>query len=361
MNLNGKMKLIFVYTSSLTLLLLFLSCQESHQKIVNDGYGDYLLVPAGEFLMGDNYNDAILPPDGKSQEKPVHSINLNAFYVGKYEVTNGEFKKFMDDGGYTNQDYWTAEEWDRASSGADKDLRKNCIGNVIKLSYGRQPEFWSDSTTAGGGIPGNENFPVVGVNLHEASAYCKWLSEKTGKAYRLPTEAEWEKAARGTDQRRFPWGDNIDSSFANYYKSSDPYENDLSILGGLTPVGYYNGNTYGSFPTRSNASPYGAYDMAGSVFEWVSDRWDPNYYSRSPIDNPTGPAPGDKIDVPRGPKYGDYIASIRGGFWRDGQGNMNMNSLRSAYRGMVFSGPRKRHIAIGFRCVREVSEDTLKF
>ncbi len=361
MKLLPKTGLFFVFTAALTLLTLFLNWQEPVQTTVNDGYGDYLLVPAGEFMMGDNFNDAILPPNGSAQEKPVHPVNLDAFYIGKYEVTNGEFRKFMDDGGYTNPDYWTAEEWERASNDAEKDQRENRKGNVIELSYGRQPEFWNDSTTAGGGIPGNENFPVVGVNLHEAAAYCKWLSEKTGETYRLPTEAKWEKAARGTDQRRFPWGNNIDSSYANYYKSGDPYESDLSYWGSLTPVGYYNGDSYqsnhgsGIFTTNSNASPYGAYDMAGSVFEWVSDWWDPHYYSRSPVNNPTGPAPGHSIDVARGPTYGDYIASIRGGYWRDNKGDMNMNSLRSAYRGMVFSGPRRRHIAIGFRCVREIT------
>ncbi|NQU86699.1 MAG: SUMF1/EgtB/PvdO family nonheme iron enzyme [Mariniphaga sp.] len=213
--------------------------------------------------------------------------------------------------------------------------------------------------SSGGGILGNENFPVVGVNLYEANAYCKWLSEKTGVPYRLPTEAEWEKAARGTDQRRYPWGNYIGRRYANYI-SGDPFENKLSVIGGLTPVGYYNGNSYeyrnasGSFTTYNNASPYGAYDMAGNVWEWVSDRWDPNYYARSPIDNPTGPAPGDSINVSRGPRYGDYIASIRGGFWVDNQGIMNMNSLRSAARGMIFSGPRNRSFHVGFRCVREI-------
>ncbi|MEJ2307366.1 MAG: SUMF1/EgtB/PvdO family nonheme iron enzyme [candidate division WOR-3 bacterium] len=202
-------------------------------------------------------------------------------------------------------------------------------------------------------MPGNENFPVVGVNLHEANAYCKWLSEKTGEIYRLPTESEWEKAARGTDQRRYPWGNNIDSSYANYYKSGDPYENDLSFTGGLTQVGFYDGYIHDGFPTHDNASPYGAYDMAGNVWEWISDPWDPHYYSKSPIHNPKGPAPGDSIDFPRGPKFGDYIASIRGGFWRDEKGIMNMSSLRSSYRGMIFGGPRRRHIGIGFRCVRE--------
>ncbi len=356
MKLLSEIILIIVYVSLILFNMAF-RCQDSIPIKVNDGYGDYLLVPAGEFLMGDNFGDEILPPDGKGQEQPVHPVNLDAYYIGKFEMSNGEYKKFMDDGGYTNPNYWTVEEWERASNGAEKDVRKKRRNNIILNSYGRLPEFWFDSLACGGGIPGNENFPVVGVNMHEVNAYCKWLSEKTGEVYRLPTEAEWEKAARGIDQRRFPWGEYVDRSYANYYKSSDPYEKRGFFLGGLTPVGFYNGNTHGNFSTRNSVSPYGVYDMAGNVYEWVSDWWDPDYYSRSPVDNPTGPKPGDKINSPRGPTNGDFIATIRGGFWRDGVGNMNMNSLRSANRGMIFNGPRCRHVGIGFRCVREVSID----
>ncbi len=333
--------------------------ETSQETIVNDGYGDYLLVPAGEFIMGDNLGDAFPGSDGSSQERPAHEVYLDAYYIGKFPVTNAEFKRFMDDGGYTTREFWTDEEWPRASSEAEKDERPNNYGTVVQVSYGRRPEFWYDSIANGGGLPGNENFPVVGVNLHEATAYTKWLSQKTGHTYRLPTEAEWEKAARGTDGRRFPWGDYVDRTYANYYRSSDPYERRDSPLGGLTPVGYYDGSIRETedgrpFYTRDNSSPFGAYDMAGNIFEWVTDRWDPDYYSRSPRENPTGPAPGDSIDSPRPPTHGDYIASLRGGFWRDGQGSMNMNSLRSSYRGMVFSGPRRRNIGGGFRCVREV-------
>jgi len=355
MELIDKKRISFVFT--FTILNLLISCQKTLPKFINDGYGEYVFVPAGEFLMGDNFDDSYTDENGFSQEKPVHRVNLDAFYIGEHEVTNEEFKKFIDDGGYINPTYWTEDEKERVTNKAEKDPRKNPYQNVIENSYGGQPEFWNDSAARGGGMPGNENFPVVGVNLYEAEAYCKWLSEKTGEIYRLPTEAEWEKAARGTDQRRYPWGNNIDNSYANYYKSGDPYENDLSVTGGLTPVGFYNGDTHDGFLTHNNASPYGAYDMAGNVWEWVSDPWDPHYYSKSPIDNPKGPAPDNSIDYPRGPKYGDYIASIRGGFWRDNQGKMNMSSIRSSYRSMIFSGPRRRGRGTGFRCVREVKKE----
>ena len=147
---------------------------------VNDGYGEYLLVPEGEFLMGDNRNE------GGTCELPVHRVFLDVFYIGKYEVTNQEYKKFLDDCGYETLDYWTSDSYGQ---------------------YGSNPQFWESALHRGGGIAGNDLFPVVGISRYEADAYCKWLSVKTGKTYRLPTEAEWEKTARGTDGRTFPWGE----------------------------------------------------------------------------------------------------------------------------------------------------------
>ncbi|MFC1731113.1 SUMF1/EgtB/PvdO family nonheme iron enzyme [candidate division KSB1 bacterium] len=268
---------------------------------VNEGYGDYFLVPAGEFQMGDNFNE------GEAHELPVHTVYLDSFYIGEYEITNYEYKRFMDDGGYTNSAYWT-------------------VGGFG--SYGSEPSYWNNSTYRGGGIPGNENFPVVGVSWYESMAYCSWLSAKTGEKYRLPTEAEWEKAARGTDQRRYPWGNNIDGSYANYSNSGDSYDN------GMTPVGYYDGSIHGSFSTNDNSSPYGAYDMAGNVYEWVSDWYSANYYADSPSNNPTGPASGSG-------------RVIRGGSWN----SLPWEGLRSTFR-PAGHPPNNTFNYLGFRCVR---------
>lgn len=223
---------------------------------VNDGYGDFLLVPGGPFRMGDNFND------GLPRERPVHMVDVDAFYIGKYEMTNGEWKKFRNDPGYDDPKFWPD-------------------GRVMPKD---QIPYWTQANNHGGGTPDTDDFPVLGVNWDGATAYCNWLSAKTGKKYRLPTEAEWEKAARGTDQRRYPWGNNIDHSYANFVGSN---KFDTGIR-----VGTYDGNKHGDLQTHSGASPYGAYDMAGNVMEWCSDWYSRDYYSVSPKKNPKGPATG---------------------------------------------------------------------
>ncbi|MFC2103582.1 SUMF1/EgtB/PvdO family nonheme iron enzyme, partial [Bacteroidota bacterium] len=298
---------------------------DSTEQTINDGYGNYYLVPAGQFSMGDNYDE------GNPRERPVHNVYLDEYYIGEYEVTNEEYEKFMVDEGYSNQGYW--------SGGG--------------FGFFSEPLYWNDSTYNGGGIQGNEQFPVVGVSWFEAKAYSSWLSTKTGNVYRLPTEVEWEKAARGGDYldgddsaqvpnpinppRRYPWGNNIDSSYANYLDSGDPYEQ------GLTPVGYYDGSTYGNFLTHDNSSPYGAYDMAGNVYEWCNDFYSEDYYqvcyNMGTVTNPLGPLSGS-------------IYVIRGGAFL-----YETFKLRSAYRGAYY--PTFRGAYIGIRCVREESVSSI--
>jgi formylglycine-generating enzyme required for sulfatase activity len=267
-------------------------------KVVNDGYGDYLLVPAGSFKMGDNFGD------GESRERPVHVVDLDAYYIGKFEITNGEWRKFRDDAGYDDPKYWPS-------------------GRVVPKT---QVPYWTQANNHGGGTPDSDNYPVLGVNWDSAVAYCNWLSAKTGKKYRLPTEAEWEKAARGTDQRRFPWGNTIDKSYANIV-GSQRYD-----TGQI--VGYYDGSKRGDVQTNSGASPYGAQDMAGNVMEWCHDWYSRNYYNVSPKKNPQGPASG-------------AYRVVRGGtFFMEPQDQRTY--LRSAAWPSVQS-----HRMLGFRAVRE--------
>ncbi|MFC1557494.1 formylglycine-generating enzyme family protein [candidate division KSB1 bacterium] len=292
----------FSVKTVLMIILYALFSQFSEaQTIINDGYGDYLFVPGSKFQMGDNYFE------GDPDEIPVHLIYVDSYYIGKFKVTNGEYKKFIEDNGYQDSDYWNAGGFGE---------------------YGTESRYWDNERFRGGSINGNDNFPVVGVSWFEAMAYCSWLSEKTGKVYRLPTEAEWEKAARGTDQRRFAWGNEINGHYANFEHSGGPYER------GITPVGFYDGRTHDGFATEKNASPCGAFDMIGNVWEWCYDWYGGSmYYSNSPANNPKGPASGSS-------------RILRAGGWVD-----SAYYQRAANRNSSF--PENRNPIQGFRCVRE--------
>jgi formylglycine-generating enzyme required for sulfatase activity len=265
-----------------------LAATNGAQPPVNDGYGDFVYVSAGAFKMGDNFGD------GLSRERPVHTVDLDAFYIAKYETTNGQWRKFREDPGYDDVKYWPN-------------------GRVVPKD---QVPYWTQANNHGGGTPGSDDYPVLGVNWDSAVAYCNWVSAKTGKKYRLPTEAEWEKAARGVDQRRYPWGNEIDHSFANY-------------VGGET---FDTGMKVGSFP--KGASPYGAEDMAGNVWEWCSDWYARDYYSVSPKKNPKGPSAG-AYRVVRGGSF--FVEAM---------------DLRTYGRGAAWPSFQS-HRMIGFRAARE--------
>jgi formylglycine-generating enzyme required for sulfatase activity len=181
-------------------------------------------VPAGPFLMGTNPKK---DSGAHENEKPQHSVTLPAFQIGKFLVTVAEYACFVRATGHA------------APTGDD--------GNDFQVSWYRQLRERLDH-------------PVVRVNWHDATAYAHWLTERTGAPWRLPSEAEWEKAARGTDGRIYPWGDTFDATKANTRKGK---------RGTTTPVG--------SYPT--GASPYGAQDMAGNVWEWTSSLYMPYPYT----------------------------------------------------------------------------------
>lgn len=216
-------------------------------------------VPAGEFIMGRD--------DAKyERESPAHTVYLDAFYIDKLEVTN--------------------------------DLYRTCLeaGGCLEIE---RPEYFDNPDLA--------DHPVINVDIEMARRYCGWAGK------RLPTEAEWEKAARGTDERTFPWGEGIDCDHAQYKE-----------CGGQTvPVG--------SYPL--GASPYGALDMAGNVWEWAPDLFAEDYYQDSPERNPTG-----------GDRGNEFV--FRGGSWTE-SGDL----LSSTYR--TWYNPNAQYYNLGFRCVRE--------
>jgi formylglycine-generating enzyme required for sulfatase activity/tRNA A-37 threonylcarbamoyl transferase component Bud32 len=223
-----------------------------------------VFVPAGEFTMGSN--------EGNSDEKPQHPVYLDAFWIDKYEVTNALYKKCVD---------------------AGKCQSPNPTRSYTRSSYYGNASF--------------DNYPVIYVSWNDAKTYCEWAGK------RLPTEAEWEKAARGTDGRIYPWGNTFDKSLLNSYESN---------IGDTTQVGKYLGG----------ASPYGALDMAGNVWEWVADWYNSTYYTSSPRDNPKGPSSG-------------QYRVVRGGAWDYSGGN-----VRPAYRSRY--APSDANDLVGFRCAR---------
>jgi formylglycine-generating enzyme required for sulfatase activity len=188
-------------------------------------------VPAGPFLMGSSSAD----PLAGSDEQPQHTLTLPDYWIGQTEVTNDQFRPFVEGDGYTNRDYWTEAGW------AWKEEARRT-----------QPYFWGDARRSG------DNQPVVGVSWFEAVAYVRWLSAQTGHPFRLPTEAEWEKAARGSDGWIWPWGSTWAAGRANTREAGRNQ---------TTAVGQY----------PEGVSPYGALDMAGNVFEWCATVWQKPY------------------------------------------------------------------------------------
>jgi len=267
---------------------------------------EMVLVSAGEFWMGSaraEADEAIAacakqgPASSDScrkfveQEQPRHRVILEAFYIDKLEVTSALFERFVRATGYRT----TAEHEGVGQVYGDRKL------NEVNAANWRSP--FRPGT---GALP---EHPVVQVSWLDAEAYCRWAGK------RLPTEAEWEKAARGTDGRQYPWGNRWDSSKAN---------------GGMTvrttaPVGSY----------PAGASPYGALDMAGNVAEWVADWVDATYYARSPEQNP------------RGPDSGQFRVT-RGGTWHN-----STFGLRSAGRNYGHRPSHRYHDGIGFRCAKD--------
>ena len=246
-------------------------------------------VPAGEFEMGSDDEDVdnVLPLCNEytgdcerewfGDEQPKHSVALDAFEIDQTEVTNAQFAVFLNERG--NQ-----EE-----------------GGVTWLDL--DAEYCPIERVGGEFRPksGYADHPVVEVSWYGAAAYCEWAGA------RLPTEAEWEYAARGRQGAVYPWGDEFDCSRGNF--DDERQVNDYVVPGGEGCDGYDRTAPVGSFP--AGASWCGALDLAGNILEWVADWFDADYYERSPTHNPLGPEEGDH-KVLRGGSWGDDPVYVRG-------------------------------------------------
>ena len=235
-----------------------------------------VVVPAGPFIMGSN--------DGMPAERPEHSVTLDSYFIDRFEVSMQLYGTFLQE---TRHD---------------------------------APPTWDDEAVMAVG-----DRPAVGMGWADAAAYCAWAKK------RLPTEAEWEKAARGPDGRRYPWGHMqpfVD--IANYNRGIWVSEaiTLVSVAGGVEGMSVRHGLKEGG------KSPYGLHHMAGNAAEWVADWYDRDYYSKSPDKNPTGPPTGDK-------------KVIRGGSWADLPVALRVSARMSAE-------PDFQDRTIGFRCAMGV-------
>jgi formylglycine-generating enzyme required for sulfatase activity len=260
-------------------------------------------VPAGKFLMGSSDSDK----QAYSDEKPQHEVYVDAFWIDQTEVTNAMFRRFVSTAGYKTEAEKVGSGW-------------GWIGGEWKEIKGAD---WQHPHGPDTNIVGLDDHPVVQVIWNDAQAYCQW----TGR--RLPTEAEWEKAARGTDGRKYPWGnDPITGTLLNFCDKNCEY----SHKDGTIDDGYAYTAPVNSYP--AGASPYGALNMAGNVWEWVADWYDEKYYASSSVKSPN----------PQGPTTGQYHV-LRGGAW-----NYVSQDVRAADR--YWNPPDIRLNIVGFRCSR---------
>lgn len=265
-------------------LLVGLLAIGADQPLTGKDGAPMVLIPEGCFTMGTN-NIGKEQNQGFPNEGPEHTVCLKAYYIDQFEVTIERYAKFMKETGHG------------------------------------PPPLWDDEAVATAG-----DRPVIDTSWHDAEAYCKWAGK------RLPTEAEWEKAARGTDGRRYPWGHMTPyPDLANYNRGDW-----VSYPVTLNPV------TYGTegfnirlgFEKQGGRSFYGLYNMAGNAAEWVADWYDREYYSKSPKDNPTGPPTGER-------------KIYRGGGWIDPPRNLRVTARFSAE-------PDFQDMYLGFRCAMDV-------
>jgi formylglycine-generating enzyme required for sulfatase activity len=260
--------------------------------MASDLLPELALIRSGEFVMGSD--------DADDDERPAHPVHLDDFLMAVEPVTNEEYARFIHATGWRAPAIYELPLVVTAG-GAERERSFRAAG---------EPYIWLDSTPPHDRL----DHPVTLVRWSDAVAYCAWLADATGRQIRLPSEAEWEKAARGgLDAKRYPWGDRLDRNLANFL--TDP---SLKTAHGTTRCRTYPANGFGLF------------DMAGNVWEWVQDWYDPAYYAASPPRHPAGPRHG-------------TLRVLRGGSWL----SADIRMLAVTHRHQV--PPDTYSYGIGFR------------
>ena len=291
------------------LISILLACGSSpvedenyEQSVEQPDLKNMVFIPAGEFLMGS------LEGEGAFDERPQHKVYLDDFYIDKYEVTIAEFKEFVEATGYVTdaERKGFGEVWNPKTYWYWRARNFNGASWESPNKYGDEPhpEAWENDY-----IADKLDYPVVQVSWNDAQAYAAWVNK------RLPTEAEWEKAAKGTDGRRWPWGNVFNPKIEDITVHTN-INNDVLISVGCFPTG---------------ASPYGVYNLAGNAQEWVADWYAPDYYTLTPKNNPEGP------NTCR-------FRVLRGGSWKHVKAHHVLNTCRS------FQMPNYSSNFVGFRC-----------
>lgn len=329
-------------------------------------YPELARLPAGEFEMGDHAG--FVDPQHPSDEVPLHRVWIDALLAGIYDVTNRQYVEFLNSA-YSKGLIEMRGGMVYGKGGADPYCETHEMADYSSIGWdGANFTF----------IDNRANHPVIGIRWSGAAAYGNWLSDEQGlepcydlatwkcdftkNGYRLPTEAEWEYAARGghyDPYYNYPWGNDADPARANWPIATDnPYR--TGDYPWTTPVGFYDGQLHtraefgwpgsqGTYQTGDGANAFGLYDMAGNVWQWVNDWYQADYYSRSPNKNPPGPENGSPM--PDGLPY----HGMRGGNWYNGDesdpGHARVSNRDPGY----FRGPRDPdhpYYHVGFRIVR---------